>query len=235
MWLDDDSSGGPARRCVMSAQADRSELSTARRRRLVGLGLLRALATTVVLVALYYLLPLDHIKNVPLTLVAGMLILLAAAVWQVRAIIRARYPALRAVEALAVIVPLFLLLFASAYFTMAGTNPANFHPHSLTRTDALYFDGHHIQHRRVRGYHCGQPDSQDCGHRPDPARPAGSWAWASAYSWELCNSPGSRQHPANPTRASRHSSHHSRKGVPRDRRPDQDVGKEDKRSPIGPG
>jgi voltage-gated potassium channel len=123
----------------MSTPADRSELSPARRRRLVGLGLLRSLATTVVLAALYYLLPLDHIKNVPLTLVAGMLILLAAAVWQVRAIIRARYPALRAVEALAVIVPLFLLLFASAYFTMAGTNPANFHPHSLTRTDALYF------------------------------------------------------------------------------------------------
>jgi voltage-gated potassium channel len=139
MWLDDDGSGGPGPCCIMSAPADRSELSPARRRRLVGLGLLRSLATTVVLVALYYLVPLDHIKNVPLTLVAGMLILLAAAVWQVRAIIRARYPALRAVEALAVTVPLFLLLFSSAYFTMAGTNPANFHPPSLTRTDALYF------------------------------------------------------------------------------------------------
>jgi voltage-gated potassium channel len=36
-------------------------------------------------------------------------------------------------------VPLFLLLFASAYFTMAGTNPANFSTHSLARADALYF------------------------------------------------------------------------------------------------
>ena len=35
--------------------------------------------------------------------------------------------------------PLFLLLFASAYFTMAATNPANFSTLSLTRTDALYF------------------------------------------------------------------------------------------------
>ena len=91
------------------------------------------------LVALYYLLPLDHIKNVPLALTAGIVILVVVAVWQVRAIIRARYPALRAVEALAATVPLFLLLFASAYFTMAGTNPANFSTHSLTRTDALYF------------------------------------------------------------------------------------------------
>jgi voltage-gated potassium channel len=139
MWLGDGGSGGPGRRCVMSAQADHNELSPVRRRRLFGLGLLRALATTVVLVALYYLLPLDHIKNVPLTLAAGIVILLVVAIWQVRAIIRARYPALRAVEALAATVPLFLLLFASAYFTMAGTNPANFSTHSLTRTDALYF------------------------------------------------------------------------------------------------
>lgn len=123
----------------MSAQANRNELPPAKRRRLLGLRLLRALATTIVLVALYYLLPLDHIKNVPLTLAAGILILVAVTIWQLRAIIRARYPALQAVEALAATVPLFLLLFASAYFTMAGTNPANFNTHSLTRTDALYF------------------------------------------------------------------------------------------------
>jgi hypothetical protein len=36
-------------------------------------------------------------------------------------------------------VPLFLLLFASTYFTIAATNPANFSTHPLTRTDALYF------------------------------------------------------------------------------------------------
>ena len=122
-----------------SVQANRDELPPARGRRLAGLGLLRSLAATVALAGLYYLLPLDHIKNVPLTLVAGLLILLAVTIWQVRAIIRARYPGLRAVEALATTVPLFLLLFASAYFTMAGTSPANFSTHSLTRTDALYF------------------------------------------------------------------------------------------------
>jgi hypothetical protein len=37
----------------MSVQADRNELTPAQRRRRIGLGLLRALATTVVLVALY--------------------------------------------------------------------------------------------------------------------------------------------------------------------------------------
>lgn len=123
----------------MSAHADRDQLPPARRRRLLALALLRSLAATVVLVALYYLLPLNHIKNVPLTLVAGLLVLLAVSVVQFRAIIRARYPAVRAVEALAATVPLFLLLFASAYVTMATTNPANFSTHPLTRTDVLYF------------------------------------------------------------------------------------------------
>jgi voltage-gated potassium channel len=139
MWFGKYDVAGPGQGRAMSAQANWNGLPPARRRRLVGLGLLRSLAAAVVLVGLYYLLPLDHIKNVPLTLVAGLLILLAVTTWQVRAIIRARYPALRAIEALATTVPLFLLLFASAYFTMAATNPANFSAHPLTRTDALYF------------------------------------------------------------------------------------------------
>lgn len=123
----------------MSIPARPDELAPARRRRLIGRGLLRSLATAAVLVCLYYLLPLDHIENVPLTLVAGVLILAAVTIWQLRAITRARYPGVRAIEALATTLALFLLLFASAYFTMANTNPANFSAHPLTRTDTLYF------------------------------------------------------------------------------------------------
>ena len=124
----------------MSTQADRNgRRASARRRRLIGLGLFRSLVTTVVLVGAYYLLPLDHIRSVPLALAGGLLILLAGAVWQLRAITRARYPAVRAVQALATTVPLFLLLFASAYFAMARASTANFNTSPLTRTDALYF------------------------------------------------------------------------------------------------
>jgi voltage-gated potassium channel len=123
----------------MSVQADGKQLAPAWRRGRVVLGLLRALATAVVLVALYYLLPLDHVKDVPVTLAVGLVILLAVTAWQLRAIVRAKYPALRAVVALAVTVPLFVLLFASVYFVMAQASPANFGAHQLTRTDALYF------------------------------------------------------------------------------------------------
>jgi hypothetical protein len=123
----------------VSSQADPAELTPANRRWLIGLGLLRALATTIVLVALYYLVPLNHVKNVLAALVAGLLILAAVIAWQLRAVSKARYPTVRAIEALATTLPLFLLLFASAYLTMANANPANFSTHPLTRTDTIYF------------------------------------------------------------------------------------------------
>ena len=115
-------------------------LGAAKRRRLTALALLRSAATATVLVALYYLLPLDHIPSVPLgvLLAIGLVILLSVAAWQVRTIIGARHPTVRAIGALATTVPLFLLLFATTYVLMARTTPASFSDH-LTRTDALYF------------------------------------------------------------------------------------------------
>jgi voltage-gated potassium channel len=115
-------------------------LGPAKRRQLVALALLRSLATASVLVALYYLLPLDRIPSVPLgvLLAIGLVILLSVAAWQVRTIVGAKHPTVRAIGALATTVPLFLLLFASTYFLMARTSPASFSDH-LTRTDSLYF------------------------------------------------------------------------------------------------
>ena len=123
----------------MSVQAGRNGSPSARRRRLVGLAVFRSLVTTVVLVVLYYVLPLDHVKNVPVTLTVGLVILAAVTVVQLRVISRSARPGLRAIEALATTLPLFLLLFASAYVIMAGASQANFSTHPLTRTDGLYF------------------------------------------------------------------------------------------------
>jgi len=58
--------------------------------------------------------------------------------FQVRSIVRATYPALRAVGALATSAPLFLLLFAGTYFVMDTISAGSF-SEPLTRTDALYF------------------------------------------------------------------------------------------------
>jgi hypothetical protein len=98
------------------------------------------LGSTVALVALYYLLPLDRTSiSVAIAMLSvGLLGLVVLVAFQVRSIIRATYPALRAVGALATSVPLFLLLFAGTYFVMGGISEGNFNQ-PLTRTDALYF------------------------------------------------------------------------------------------------
>lgn len=104
-------------------------------------GLLRALATTVVMVVLYYLLPLDRPADTALIvaeLAVGVVLLTAVIVWQVRAIIASRYPGVRAVESLALITPLFLLFFASTYVILS-VNDAGTFTEQLSRSGAIYF------------------------------------------------------------------------------------------------
>lgn len=98
------------------------------------------MATVVVLVTVYYVLPLRGTRthSAGLRLAIGLLVFVALAGWQVWSIFRAEYPVLRAVQVLALLVPLFLLTFAGAYYTMANSDPRNFSA-ALTRTDALYF------------------------------------------------------------------------------------------------
>ena len=90
--------------------------------------------------ALYYALPLTHASTgTAITiLVIGLAVFVGLVVLQTRAIIRSPFPGLRAIEALATSVPLFLLLFASSYVVMARMSASNFDGR-LTHTDGLYF------------------------------------------------------------------------------------------------
>jgi hypothetical protein len=106
----------------------------------VARALIRALATAAILVALYYLLPLDNLSDTGsvVLLAAGLVGIAVIVAWEVRAILRADYPVIQGIEALALTVPLFLLLFSTFYFELAHTDHASF-GQPLTRTDALYF------------------------------------------------------------------------------------------------
>ena len=101
---------------------------------------LRAVGSTAVLVALYYLLPLDHTArwHAITILVIGLAAHIGLIAFQVRSIIASPYPGLRALEALATSVPLFVLLFASTYVVMATISAGSF-SQPMTRTNALYF------------------------------------------------------------------------------------------------
>jgi len=124
----------------MTAVATAGELTRAQRRRRLSLGLFRAAVSAAGLTALYYLVPLDRLARQPLwvTLLMGFVILGGLSWFEVRGVVRSRHPALRAIIALAVILPIFLLLFAAEYFILAVADPAAFSD-AVTRTDSLYF------------------------------------------------------------------------------------------------
>ena len=117
------------------------DLTRAQRRRGITLGLLRALGVSAVLIALYYVAPLDRLTGISLlvAMIIGLLALAAVTAYQVWAILRAAHPRVRAIQALATTVPLYLLLFAATYFLMSHTSSSNFNVHGLTRTDSIYF------------------------------------------------------------------------------------------------
>jgi len=120
---------------------DALSLPPRQRRRLIAAALGRALLITTVLVGAYFVLPLDRLNGTPLwvVLTAGLFVLGAATLYQLRAITRSQRPGVRAIEALATTAPLFLLLFAAIYYQMAQSQSSNFSSHPLTRTDSLYF------------------------------------------------------------------------------------------------
>ncbi len=114
-------------------------LPAAKRRRLIFWAVLRSVLVAVVLVVLYYVLPLDRWgSDAAIRLLIGIVVFVGVMVWEVRAIAGSRYPGLRAAETLGLILPLFLVLFASTYFVMERASAASF-TEPLTRTDALYF------------------------------------------------------------------------------------------------
>ncbi|MDL4815339.1 potassium channel family protein [Actinomadura opuntiae] len=100
----------------------------------------RTLVVSACLLVLYAFAPLDRRfgPGTVAALVAALVALGALVWWQAQAIVRSASPRLRAVEALATSVVLFLVLFAAAYRLMDNGAPGSFNE-PLTRVDALYF------------------------------------------------------------------------------------------------
>lgn len=113
-------------------------LPTDRRRVLVALA--RASANAAALTVLYALLPLEEpVGRATIGwLAVGLLAFVVLVVLQLRSILRARHPGLRAIEALGATVPMFVLVFASTYLLLSSGQPRAF-TEALSHTDALYF------------------------------------------------------------------------------------------------
>jgi voltage-gated potassium channel len=100
----------------------------------------RSLGTVVVVVGLYFLLPLGRPFGwgTVLWLALGLAAVGLLVAWQVRSILRAPYPALRAGESVGLTLLVFLQLFAAAYVVLSSTDAQAF-SEPLNKVDALYF------------------------------------------------------------------------------------------------
>jgi voltage-gated potassium channel len=109
-------------------------------RRLLVLGAGRMLLSTTAVLVVYFVLPLDRefTSRTLVSLVLGLVAVGLLVTWQVREIMRARTPALRAVESLALSLPVFLVLFAIVYVVLGQSDPQAF-SEPLSRLDGLYF------------------------------------------------------------------------------------------------
>ena len=116
------------------------DLPRPQRRRLVLHGLVWTLVTVAAITIAYFVAPLDQGMSATTILELSLLALATLAIfgWQIWRITRSDFPTLRAVEALAFIVPAYLVFFAAIYYLMNHGNRATFGT-ALTRLDTLYF------------------------------------------------------------------------------------------------
>jgi preprotein translocase subunit YajC len=93
-----------------------------------------------VVVVTYFAVPLSsHATARAGVFLGGSMIALAAIVWwHLHSVMNSRVPRIRSIAALITTLPLFLVVFATAYFILSRSDGANF-SERLTRLDALYF------------------------------------------------------------------------------------------------
>jgi voltage-gated potassium channel len=125
---------------VASAPLRLADLPPTVRRRAV----LRCIATVVLcwvlLIGAFYVVPIGHESGLRAFVRLGLDVALVSAVfaWQIRRISVAALPELRAVEALGIVIALFLVLFSGIYLAMSHESPVTF-TQRLDQTRALYF------------------------------------------------------------------------------------------------
>ncbi|SDO91018.1 Ion channel [Arthrobacter sp. ok909] len=119
------------------------DLDKASRRKVIIFAVARLVAFTVVVLALYFVFPIsgfndDNPAAAWIRLAAIVVVFLATLILQLRMILTAHIPQVRAAVAVVESVLMFLCLFALLYTSMSTTDPLSF-SEPLNRTDALYF------------------------------------------------------------------------------------------------
>ena len=109
-------------------------------RRHVFLTGVRAFATGFLVLVVYFTVPLGdkpH-SSIAVRLSVGLAFFAAVLIYEVRAIMKSDRPMLRAADAMALVIPVFVVVFAWTYLTMARSAPQSF-SQPVDRVGALYF------------------------------------------------------------------------------------------------
>jgi hypothetical protein len=100
----------------------------------------RSLGVATLVLLGYFLLPLsaDGEATGLVVLFSGLAVLVLVLIRELRRIVVSEHPAIRGVEAVAIVIPLFIVVFAYAYVWMAQDDPASF-TEPINRFDGIYF------------------------------------------------------------------------------------------------
>jgi hypothetical protein len=123
----------------VTTAGQRSSADAAARRHAVR-ALVRSALVSVLLIVLYFAVPLTDRLVTPtgLLLVGGLVVLTVLLTWHLRSIVTSPYPRARAAAALTTSLTVFLVLFSSVYLLMSRSDPGSF-SEPLNRLDAAYF------------------------------------------------------------------------------------------------
>jgi UDP-N-acetylmuramyl pentapeptide phosphotransferase/UDP-N-acetylglucosamine-1-phosphate transferase len=98
-----------------------------------------AFATTASILLLYYVVPVPKSHgSLWVQTLLGILLFAVLFGYEIRAILRSRRPKARTARAAALLVPVFIVIFAWIYLSMSQSSPAMF-GETFTRTQGLYF------------------------------------------------------------------------------------------------
>ncbi|HEY1517089.1 MAG TPA: ion channel [Solirubrobacteraceae bacterium] len=116
------------------------DLDRRQQQRVVARSAFRILVSVVLLFALYGAVPVADRTGIGtlLELLVGLIIFAALLGWQVLKIMGAEHPELRAAEALAIAVPVVLIVFAFTYLSLSHVDPKSF-SEPLDHVGAIYF------------------------------------------------------------------------------------------------
>nr|WP_258307265.1 ion channel [Gordonia paraffinivorans] len=129
----------PAPRPGPARQRDPRTSPAAVGRRDLTVALLRPIGIAIVLLACYFLLPIDKASSLnTVGLVLGAILLGSFCVWEVRKFTRSVHPVAAAMEMLVALASFYIVAFATTYFLFSEYAPGSFNER-LTRVDALYF------------------------------------------------------------------------------------------------